>query len=172
MRTTSNVLERMCRDNVDPLKIIDKFYRFLDKHLAGAYGHNKCTKGCSACCHVQVALPAIEAYYIEQRTGNKITNWEMEKVDITKSSPCTFLKNGECSIYEHRPGACRVFMTFDDPAICHDDNAQAHWVVSLQEPGNGGMEWANVLYFNIMTSQTKRLPKDKQIIKDIRSYFK
>jgi Fe-S-cluster containining protein len=39
------------------------------------------------------------------------------------NTPCTFLKNGTCSIYEARPLACRLFWNISDyPHVCDTYN--------------------------------------------------
>ena len=35
--------------------------------------------------------------------------------------PCPFLKNNSCSVYEHRPQTCRLFMSISEPQYCLPD---------------------------------------------------
>jgi Fe-S-cluster containining protein len=53
--------------------------------------------------------------------GDVLTTSEaiQSNMDLYANEPCTFLKEGSCSIYEHRPFACRShFNTSDTPSIC------------------------------------------------------
>lgn len=44
---------------------------------------------------------------------------------LATKTPCAFLKDGECSIYEFRPGACRSYYVTSDPAQCSPDKPGA-----------------------------------------------
>ena len=46
--------------------------------------------------------------------------------------PCPFLDDGECSIYDERPLACRLQAVTSDPAECHKSRGE---VVPLRLPG-------------------------------------
>ena len=86
-----------------------------------------CARGCGHCCHVSVPITQFEARYMGENLG-------IQPVEINKSikhqlneygshTPCPFLKNGECSIYEFRPLTCRMHMNFDaDNYWCLHEN--------------------------------------------------
>lgn len=86
-----------------------------------------CARGCGHCCHVSVPITVAEAQVMGQQLG-------VRPVEITRSirhelseygshTPCPFLKNGECSIYESRPLTCRMHMNFDvDNYWCLHEN--------------------------------------------------
>lgn len=80
----------------------------------------ECKKGCSHCCHVPVLVTAVEAFYIQEKTGIEanIVKRKKEKCRVPDGSPCPFLKNDACSIYEYRPIACRTFGSFDGAEAC------------------------------------------------------
>lgn len=43
--------------------------------------------------------------------------------EFGKDTPCTFLKDGACSIYENRPFMCRNMVNLDvDPLLCGFEN--------------------------------------------------
>lgn len=64
----------------------------------------QCKKGCDLCCMDYSIFP-IEFFYIK----SKLKNTELPAFDEKdKSGSCVFLKNHECTIYEHRPIICRT----------------------------------------------------------------
>lgn len=96
-----------------------------------------CREGCSSCCYINVSVSESEARVISKETGipmasppdnqvivigdlttpQGIQRWEAEKEAHMESrfgQPCTLLKDGRCSIYEHRPMACRQQINLDD----------------------------------------------------------
>lgn len=88
-----------------------------------------CARGCGHCCHVSVPITQMEARYMGENLG--ITPVELKqsvKHELTEygsHTPCPFLANGECSIYEVRPLTCRMHMNFDrDNYWCLHENWQ------------------------------------------------
>lgn len=94
-----------------------------------------CRKGCSHCCHISVTISTTEAAIIGRHVGLKPaqpskavklqSSWDLQEglPDVkaisarTESSPCPFLVNDACSIYEARPMACRLLLNLDDDAL-------------------------------------------------------
>lgn len=91
----------------------------------------KCAKGCHFCCHMNVDVGAQEAMLITLRHKDKIDYDYLNKqvgYDRTtwrnlppENRTCVFLKNGECSIYQDRPFACRKYFS-STPHLCGDIN--------------------------------------------------
>lgn len=86
-----------------------------------------CTRGCGHCCHVSVPITQFEARYI----GENLSIQPVEQkqtirhalTEFGSHTPCPFLKNAECSIYECRPLTCRMHMNFDvDNYWCLHEN--------------------------------------------------
>lgn len=80
-----------------------------------------CKKGCSHCCHISVLMPKAEAKLIAKHTGKKLNPNTKgvplgEQVDLMRytGTPCPFLKDNACSIYDHRPFVCRTLVNLDD----------------------------------------------------------
>ncbi len=86
-----------------------------------------CARGCGHCCHVHVPIADFEAQYIGDHIGSmpvpiqKSIHHDRHK--FSGSTPCPFLRDGECSIYEFRPLTCRMHLNFDiDNYWCLHEN--------------------------------------------------
>ncbi|KWT71765.1 MULTISPECIES: YkgJ family cysteine cluster protein [unclassified Variovorax] len=92
-----------------------------------------CRNGCSHCCHIPVTIsrteaeligtavrrsPARPAHAIELaklRTPEDLHDAQAALQAATPvGEPCPFLADGACSIYAHRPLACRMLLNLDD----------------------------------------------------------
>ena len=88
-----------------------------------------CARGCGHCCHVSVPITQFEARYMGDNLGIAPIELKMtikhELSEYGSHTPCPFLKQGECSIYEFRPLTCRMHMNFDvDNYWCLHENWQ------------------------------------------------
>jgi len=88
-----------------------------------------CARGCGHCCHVSVPITQFEARYMGENLGIKPVELKQsvkhELSEYGSHTPCPFLANGECSIYEFRPLTCRMHMNFDrDNYWCLHENWQ------------------------------------------------
>lgn len=101
--------------------------RFIAGQLSdAASGYGACKKHCNHCCHIGVDVSKEEAQLISRQIGRKIAQPATRSFfdsDGTRSphlnSPCTFLKDGGCSIYESRPLLCRTLVNMDnDERLC------------------------------------------------------
>ncbi len=90
-----------------------------------------CQQGCSHCCYVPVEVSQLEARYIAQETNIPMIELREIKTREPAREPCPFLKNNQCSIYQYRPLACRMFATLDDVKYCESGNIP-HAIVSTQ----------------------------------------
>lgn len=98
-----------------------------------------CSKGCSACCHIQVDMTRMEWNVIKKFCANNgieidrehlakqvgLSNSDFVRKLTPEESRCVFLKNRECSIYDVRPLACRKFLVVSDPKECRRDGESA-----------------------------------------------
>lgn len=92
-----------------------RVYAVVDELTAAAQPFVACGKGCSACCHMNVMISDAEARMIAKET-------ELRPVSFPRSrkyepaafsgAACPFLREGVCSIYQHRPFACRKHLSF------------------------------------------------------------
>jgi len=88
-----------------------------------------CKKGCSWCCHQLVFGVTHEFLFIRQfieqlgeetlqedfvekaRAKAGMTTGKPLKEQLLVRSPCPFLREGSCAIYEARPMACRIYLS-------------------------------------------------------------
>lgn len=89
-----------------------------------------CRAGCDHCCHIPVVITSAEARQLARATGRSLSapagipcdstdvahaqDWQAQQEARWVGTPCPFLKNSTCSVYEHRPFACRTHVTLDD----------------------------------------------------------
>jgi Fe-S-cluster containining protein len=96
----------------------------LGKAVAGIV---PCKDGCDHCCHMATNISIVEAQEIAEATGramvvppdtDTIGGIEADRVRYN-GVPCVFLVEHRCSIYAHRPHACRVHYSVDrDDVLC------------------------------------------------------
>lgn len=96
------------------------------RHIAGEWSaafaaKTACASGCSHCCNINVSVARSEARLIAKAIKRPLSE-PTQQLDIYSVKdrndyfdvPCTFLKAGKCSIYAHRPLACRTLVNMDD----------------------------------------------------------
>ncbi len=103
-----------------------KLYALLDELNSFNRENVACRRGCGHCCHTQVAMAPAEAEMLGMAIHRKPKDvarhnapGHYDAQPYGYHTPCTFLKNNECSIYEHRPLACRKLVNADiDNLLC------------------------------------------------------
>ena len=78
-----------------------------------------CKQGCMACCHYSVHLYPIEAELIEKRTQHPRLHQPAPEAEF-HGTPCPFLTEGRCGIYEDRPMSCRQHVALTNTAYWCD----------------------------------------------------
>lgn len=140
-------VEYMVQSFIKQLKVGQKLYpgslfksitEFIDTEIAGFDQATKdslsCKRGCSFCCHINVGISQNEADAIGRYCKrNKIPISKKylkkqllipaEQIAFSPVSPCVFLKNKECSIYEARPVACRKYHVYSEPKYCSTEHS-------------------------------------------------
>lgn len=107
-----------------------KLQAIMSEVRAYAAPYIACRRGCSACCYQRVLLSQTEANAIGAMinwTPKMLPrNWKaLNERKFGPATPCSFLKDGECSIYGQRPLMCRNFVNLDiTPASCSFENWQ------------------------------------------------
>ena len=117
--------------------------RIGDAMSAASAGVSACRRGCSACCHIAVTISEHEARLIGKELGRQpadvaenesvtmpaldaadaeIEAQQAKQTALTQAlygQRCQFLVDGECSIYDIRPVACRQLVNMDvDALLC------------------------------------------------------
>lgn len=123
----------------DPIKRSEYVHKKINEEITNLFKDKsvekltQCKKGCSACCHSQVAVTEDEAIqlvkiiengqvvnwtrlWVQAKVGNDMKNFMKLSYDL---KACIFLdQQGECSIYEDRPSVCRTNYVVSDPEDC------------------------------------------------------
>lgn len=111
-----DIAAELARENSSPKSKLGKIYRLVDEAAAAAGPFVACSKGCSACCKMNVSISALEAERIGQATGRRpfqLSAAPKYLIEEFSGVPCPFLVNDLCSIYEARPFVCRTHHSFD-----------------------------------------------------------
>lgn len=104
----------------------------IDKQVSESPHNIACSKGCSFCCFQMVDITNDEAELLTafaEEKGIDIDYDTLEEQIVSSNDEymalkakvrrCIFLdKKGECSVYEHRPMACRKLVAVTDPKFC------------------------------------------------------
>lgn len=164
-------LLRIMKNGTPAFTVLDKLMAIIDEAMQRSYTGIVCKRGCSHCCYEAVGITAMEADYIQARTGHQVQTYTDEPASPATHvrRPCSFLKNDECQIYEHRPAVCRTFVTFDSPQFCENGD-QNHWIMRLGPMGEGGNEFINTAYWAVITYFFKHEAR-WSTQNEIRAYF-
>lgn len=124
-------LAALCQQrNITCTARVRRMWRLADAWSEAIAPAAACTRGCNHCCHVAVAVFESEAKSIAQELKVELARHPADHngVHPTKEEfaqdfgyhrPCVFLRDGECSIYENRPLACRLQLNMDiDSLLC------------------------------------------------------
>jgi len=118
-------------------KLVDECVRGLFKRDRKRARRVACKRGCAHCCHVQVDITEAEARLIVRAlrdNGESISPAGIEHMRAQRDGDfdsmsveqrrCVFLNSAnECSVYEHRPMACRKYFALDNAAQCETAGA-------------------------------------------------
>jgi Fe-S-cluster containining protein len=111
-------------------KAVSRVGELMDRTISAALTRRPdCKRGCSFCCHVLVELSISELARALEFVGERFTPVQFDALKARAAisadgargttfltypvQPCAFLVDGECSIYEARPLACRAEHSFD-----------------------------------------------------------
>ena len=127
------------RKEYDTEQIVRSSYQFIDAkvqaNLQNDGNRSTCKRGCSYCCHLNVGIGKGEAKILSKDLSHdQIQHLKKQRDVLTKlgkdnyedfphevdweTSACVFLKNNECSVYEDRPMACRMYYVVTEPKLC------------------------------------------------------
>ncbi|MGZ8175684.1 MAG: YkgJ family cysteine cluster protein [Methylobacter sp.] len=91
------------RNSSNKLKLL---YDFMDNIYQYVNKNTPCKKSCNHCCYYNISVSELEIQYIESSNNIK-RNQSHSIVSDFHGTPCPFLKEGCCSIYNSRPFVCR-----------------------------------------------------------------
>jgi len=109
-RREDTIQRKLASENASPRNKLQKIYSLMADLVKVAEPYVACSKGCSGCCRMNVMISQLEANFIEKETGIKsaqVTGSLLHPQDKFVGTPCPFLKDDSCSIYDARPFACR-----------------------------------------------------------------
>lgn len=98
---------------ITPIVSLQMLYEFMDELNEFISKYTPCQKGCDACCHIRVDISSLEAQYIQLKTGIPYRDKPISAIKI--NTPCPFLKDRCCSIYQYRPYVCRQHYALFNP---------------------------------------------------------
>jgi uncharacterized protein len=139
-------------------KLTDQMMEYNGNNVA-------CKRGCSHCCHIAVATTPAEAEVIGKRIGREprkdvVLRDNIDGFDFGYHHPCTFLKDGQCSIYVNRPLACRIQVSLEADAV----------PCELHPPETTTVRYINPMKYNYALLQIIGIEK-REAIADIREFF-
>lgn len=162
-------LSALVRNQRKPEYCIPAFWKLADEMMSYNAPDVACKRGCSHCCHVQVLITVDEAEIIGKRIGRKPQpifgrgrgRADVQSFDWGYHNPCTFLVNGECSIYENRPLPCRLQYNLDhDSLMCE-----------LTPPESKRVPYLNPHPYLMAFLQMLGVPRVVPKLADIREFF-
>lgn len=121
-------LQQVVAENSSRRNKIVRIQALVSEVRSFAGPHAACKQGCAACCTQRVMMSQTEADAIGHRIGRPAVQLRADYVppavhDFGADTPCTFLADGACSIYAHRPFVCRNYVSLDvDALLCGFEN--------------------------------------------------
>lgn len=109
--------------HVKKFEALKRLRQMAAEFSQAAKPYSACRKACTHCCHIPVAVYPSEARVMGKALGREPAVVEksprLRDKPYGYDQPCTFLQEGACAIYEHRPLACRVHINLDaDELLC------------------------------------------------------
>lgn len=105
------IVKRQRFQNASVVSKTRELHQLADELLGAIAPFTPCRRGCSACCHYPVMVSEADVGIIERNTSNRRLPSPLPKADFM-GTPCTFLRDGNCSIYAYRPLVCRMHVAF------------------------------------------------------------
>lgn len=153
------------RVNARPMVRLARIRQSVETLFSYAHEFVACKKGCAYCCYQQIQISSLEAEYIREKTGifpAKLSAAPSRDLqEFSGNTPCPFLKQGACSIYEHRPIICRIHVSLDaDNTWCRFEN----WHVP-------GASVPKPTFHSIAEAFFELNQKSGSLVADIRDFF-
>lgn len=125
------IRKQLSKENSSNRSKLRKVYYLVNELMEYSKPFTACDRGCSSCCNINVMILQVEADLIGEKIGKKPLSLRVSKTHELghfNGTPCPFLKNDSCSIYDNRPYICRQHVCFDqtsywcDPVRTHKNN--------------------------------------------------
>lgn len=167
-KTGAAVLKRLrkTRNPADLLSVLAGAHKEFDRAFASATAAARatvaCRAGCDACCHVPVGVLAHEVLIVAHHVQAHFSPTELEALIARAAAhraafagrtnsertalrtPCVLLREGNCSIYEARPEACRSHHSHNAEA-CRTNLELGREDIDVYVPGVRGRMFAVML---------------------------
>lgn len=130
--------EDLARLNASPRCKLGRVYRLVEEISAIRASYIACGKGCSDCCHMNVTISKVEAEKMANASGRKpveIKRAVPHETDEYFGQACPFLQNDVCSVYEARPLACRLHVSFYSTNIACKGGSEIQGIPELRFSG-------------------------------------
>lgn len=123
-------ITKLNSEAASPRTKLPKLYALMEVVGEVRAPHLACSAGCNSCCRtIPVEISDLEAKHIASATGRAHAALPPGRHTVTPSSPkyvatpCPFLVDNMCSIYEYRPYNCRSIAVVDRDALtCSEAN--------------------------------------------------
>lgn len=113
------VADILRHENASAKSKLRKIYTLMSEVSQHLGPYVACGKGCSGCCKMNISISVIEAERLSAASGKQMASVKQptrHSIDEFTGSPCPFLVEDSCSVYEARPYACRAHFSFDTSA--------------------------------------------------------
>ncbi len=120
-RDETKILKKIKRSNKSNLKKLKKLFSFMDEFYGFIHNYTPCEKKCSKCCFYSITVSDVEVLHIEN-TYNIARKKLLVPLRNIEGTPCCFLENDMCLIYDARPFVCRrhIILAADNSWCSHD----------------------------------------------------
>ncbi|MDO9237844.1 MAG: YkgJ family cysteine cluster protein [Aquabacterium sp.] len=167
-------LAALTRESASPRSKLPKLYALMELVSEVRSPHLACNAGCSACCRtIPVEISDLEAKHIAAATGRAPAVLPPGRHTIPgnapgrTNTPCPFLVDNLCSIYEHRPFNCRSLGVVDrDSLTCSEENTA---LTRANDPRAVPVYMTKMLAFDPLFSELTN--RAGTIWADIRQFF-
>jgi len=167
-KTGGAVLKRLSktRNPADLLPVLRSAQKEFDRAYMSASAEARaavaCRAGCDACCHELVGVQAHEVLIAAQFIQTTFSPEELDAViartaqhseafaghsNVERAAlklPCALLRDGSCSIYDARPGACRSHHS-NSAESCRTNLIAGNEAIDVYIPGMRGRMFAVML---------------------------
>lgn len=120
-KAEAKIFKNLKKINRPAIIKLKKLYLFMDQFYDHIHKYTPCKQSCCHCCFYSISVSNIEVLYIENTYKIKGKNVAIP-LKIIEGTPCCFLENTLCSIYDARPFVCRrhVILAADNRWCPHD----------------------------------------------------